>query len=222
MYNIKVFVVDDHAIVREGIKAMFKNAPDMELVGEAENGDETIEKLKYMSPDVILLDIVMPGINGIQLTKLIKQAYPHIQIILLSMEITGQLIGNGIGAGASGYLPKDSSKEILFEAIKKVKSGDKFFAESISEVVFDEFFKNSVRGDRRGGVGFATKISDREMEVLKLIASGKSNREVADELFISIRTVDAHRNHIMKKIDARNTADLVKYAIKNKLIELFD
>lgn len=211
-------VVDDHAIVREGIVSMLEGQPNFEIIGEASNGEEAIELVTVYKPDVILMDIMMTGINGIETTRRILEKTNLPKIIILSMEVTQDLISQSITAGALGYIPKDSKKTELITAIGKVNAGEKYFSPKISEVVFKGFYNQSInKGEEEEGT---SKITKREVEVLKLIASGLSNREIADTLFISIRTVDAHRNHIIQKLKLKTTAELVRYAIKHNIVEL--
>ena len=160
----------------------------------------------------------MTGINGIETTRKIREKYDYPRIIMLSMEVTQTLISDAIQAGAQAYIPKDSRKNELIEAIRKVNSGEQYFSPKISEVVFKGFYDQSVGKD--GNDESENKITKREVEVLKLIASGMSNRDIAESLFISIRTVDAHRNHIMHKLKLKTTAELVRYAIKHKIVDL--
>jgi len=217
MSEIRILVVDDHSLVREGIITMLSIYEDFKVVGDAENGEEAIKKVIKLQPEVILLDINMPGMNGIETAKRILEDTPETKIIILSMEVTQDYISEAIKAGVAGYLAKDTKKDILAEAIRKVMQGEQYFGEKISQVIFKGFYRQS-KGER-----IATQnkdLSKREVEVLRLITSGMSNREIADKLFISIRTVDAHRNHIMQKLNLKSTAELVKYAIREKIIEL--
>lgn len=219
MERINVLVADDHLLVREGIVAMLSNVEDIDTVSVVSNGEEVIETITSANIDVVVMDVMMPGLTGIDTAKIINQVDPRIKIILLSMEVNSDLIAHGINSGASGYLPKDSPKSVLVDAIRTVYQGELFFNHQVTKIVFQDFYVQSKTGNKPAGKNKDT-VSKRELEVLKLISEGKSNREVADTLFISVRTVDAHRNHIMKKINAKSTADLVKYAIKNELITL--
>lgn len=219
MERIKVLVADDHLLVREGIVAMLNHVEDIKTVAVVSNGEEVVNEIKNNGVDVVVMDVMMPGINGIETAKQVTGVDGRIKIILLSMEVNSDLIAQGINAGASGYLAKDSPKSVLIDAIRKVYQGELFFNYQITNTIFRDFYKQSKLGHKMPARDKSV-VSKRELEVLKLISQGKSNREVADELFISVRTVDAHRNHIMKKINAKSTADLVKYAIKNDLITL--
>lgn len=219
MTKIRIMVVDDHAIVRDGIISMLQSHPDFEIIGESSSGEEAVELVSVYKPDIILMDIMMSGIDGIETVRRIKQKNPTPKIIMLSMEVTQDLISQAIKAGAMGYIPKDSKKHELIEAIQKVNSGERHFSTKISEVVFKGFYNESISKTPTGERP-ESKITKREIEVLKLIASGLSNREIADSLFISIRTVDAHRNHIIQKLKLKTTAELVRYAIKHNIVDL--
>lgn len=219
MERIKVLVADDHLLVREGIVAMLNNVEDIKTVAVVSTGEEVIREIKVNDVDVVVMDVMMPGLNGIDTAKIVSDIDSRIKIILLSMEVNSDIIAQGINSGASGYLAKDSPKAVLIDAIRKVSQGELFFNYQITNTIFRDFYQQSKHGNKMMAKG-KNGVSKRELEVLKLISQGKSNREVAEELFISVRTVDAHRNHIMKKIDAKSTADLVKYAIKNDLITL--
>ena len=217
MSKINILVVDDHSLVREGIIAMLSGVDSFSIVGDAASGEESIPIVETLNPDVILMDINMPGLNGIETSKVLLTKNADLRIIILSMDVTQEYISEAIKAGVSGYLAKDSKKDILIQAIRKVNSGEQYFGERVSEVIFKGFYSQS-KGEK---IAKQNKdLSKREVEVLKLIASGMSNRDIADKLFISIRTVDAHRNHIMQKLSLKSTAELVKYAIKEQIIEL--
>lgn len=217
MSAINILVVDDHSLVREGIITMLSIYEDFNIVGDAESGEEAIIKVAETSPDIVLLDINMPpGMNGIETAKKLLTD-TDVKVIILSMEVTQDHISEAIKAGVTGYLAKDIKKEVLAEAIRKVMKGEQFFGEKISQVIFKGFYKQS-KGERAANEN--KDLSKREVEVLQQIATGLSNREIADKLFISIRTVDAHRNHIMQKLSLKSTAQLVKYAIREKIIEL--
>lgn len=220
MNKISILIVDDHALVRDGIIAMLKNEDDIHIIGEAVDGEEAVAKNNELNPDIIIMDIMMPKFNGLEAAKMIKAQHPNSKIIFLSMEVKEDFISEAIKAGASGYIPKDSNKVILINAIRSVFKGEKYFHSMVSELIFNQFYEKSIGNEKAKKTYSAGKISNREVEVLKLIASGFSNSQIAEKLFISVRTVDAHRNHIMQKLELNNTAELVKYAIKNDIIAL--
>jgi DNA-binding NarL/FixJ family response regulator len=217
MASIKIMLVDDHSLVREGINAMLSSYSDLEIIAEAENGSSAIEKLSKFEPDLMLIDINMPGMDGLELSERIVELYPTIKIIILSMDVSITFVKRAIQAGVRGYIPKDSQREILVEAIRKVFQGEKYFSEKVSKVILQGFYNDNLNDKVNQGNSDLTK---REEEILICIATGMPNRDIAEKLFISNRTVDAHRNHIIQKLKVKTTADLVRYAIKNKLIEL--
>lgn len=216
MKTAKILIVDDHALVRDGIISMLVNIEDFEIVGEAADHNEAILKTEIHQPNIILMDIILGDSYGIETATEIKKTFPDVKVIFLSMEVSEKFISEAIKSGANGYIPKDIKKDILIEGIRKVKNGGKFFSERVSEIILEKLYTDTNSTKKKGD----KKLSNRETEVLQLIASGVSNRDIAEQLFISVRTVDAHRNNILQKLVLKSTADLVKYAIKNELIDL--
>jgi len=220
MSNIKVLIVDDHRLLRDGLAALLKEASDIEIVGSVPSGEEAINIFPTLRPDVILMDIMMGGMTGIEATRWLKEQDSHVKVILISSEIKKELVTAGIQCGIDGYLPKDVDFNVLCDAIRTVRGGGRYFNEAITNLVFEDFYQKKKLTNTQGKVTLPNDLTKREQEVLALVASGKSNQEVADDLFISIKTVDTHKNHILDKLGLKNTAELVKYAIKNKLISL--
>jgi len=219
MNKTRVLLVDDHQLLREGLAAMLKDVEHIHVVGSASSGEEAVNMAQSKQPDVILMDIMMKGMSGIEATRWIKEQNPQIKVIIVSMEVNQGLIGEGIKSGIEGYLPKDVDKNTLVQAINKVNAGEKYFSEDITKIVFESFYQQ----EATGGKPEPQKNKDltkRELEVLKEVALGKTNQEVADTLFISIKTVETHKSHILDKLGLKNTAELVKYAIKNEIIEI--
>ena len=218
MKKTRILVVDDHDLVRDGIVSMLNNVEDVQVVADAGDGEEAIEKLKTIDVDIVLTDVQMPNMNGLELTEHVTENFEEVRVVLLSMEVTEEYIGEAVKNGASSYLPKNVRKKELVDAIRAVRDGEEYFPPEISQVIFKSFVqkKNKTKSAQK----VSGKISEREIEVIRLIVDGKSNKEIADELFISVRTVDAHRNHIMTKLELKNTAQLVKYAIKTGLVDL--
>jgi len=213
----KIVIVDDHALLRQGIHSLLEDLDDIEVVATASSGEEAVTLLNTHSPDIFLMDIVMKGMNGIETTRWIKEQNPVAKIILISSEVNKEYISAGIKAGICGYLPKDSSQEILIDAIHTVMKGERYFSPEVTALVFQDFYLKEKEG--KGLPGKKTKeLSKREEEVLILIAGGKSLREAADQLFISVKTIETHKQHIQDKLGFKNTAQLVKYAIDHKLI----
>lgn len=220
MRKIKVLIVDDHRLLRDGLAALLNQADDIEIIGSVPSGEEAISTFSTLKPEVILMDIMMGGMTGIEATRWLKEQDSNVKIILISSEIRKELVTAGIQCGIDGYLPKDVDFSVLCDAIRTVKSGGRYFNEAITNLVFEDFYQKKKLTNTQGKVTLPNDLTKREQEVLALVASGKSNQEVADDLFISIKTVDTHKNHILDKLGLKNTAELVKYAIKNKLISL--
>lgn len=218
--KIKVLIVDDHRIVRQGIHSLLEDCQWIEVVGESQDGSDMLRMIRHYPVDVILLDINLPGLSGIDLLRKLK-SQPEtspIEVIILSMFTQEEYILDAIKAGAKGYLPKNTSRNELLEAIRAVSEGQEYFSPLISGILLKSIVKekqDDQQSDRPEDV-----LSKREIEILILFAKGFSNAEIADKLFISIRTVESHKNHILQKLGLRNNVDLVKYAIKHKLVEL--
>jgi DNA-binding NarL/FixJ family response regulator len=217
MNTIKIILVDDHDIVRDGIKSILQSHSRIKIVGEAGNYDELIKILKLESPDIIILDISIPDKSGIEITRILRKDYPQIKIIILSMYIIDEFIFNSLEAGASAYLPKNTSKKELISAIEHVNEGKEFISDQISNVILKGYLQRIKKGNSENK---NEKLTKREKEILVLFAEGVNNKEIADKLFISIRTVESHKNHIMQKLQLNSTVDLVKYAIKNNYIDI--
>jgi len=218
--KIKVALVDDHTLLREALAITLQQIDDIQIIGSVSSGEEIINKVQALNPHVILMDIMMKGMSGIEATRWIKERNSAIKVILLSAEIKKDFVTAGIQAGIDGYLPKDVEKDILVKAIHAVMNGEKYFNEAITSLVFEDFYKKEKTVHSTQKQLQLTDLSKREMEVLSLIAEGKSNKEVAETLFISTKTVDTHKMHILDKLGLKNTAELVRYAIKNNLIAL--
>ncbi|MEO5600727.1 MAG: response regulator transcription factor [Cyclobacteriaceae bacterium] len=216
--KIKIALVDDHCLIRDAMAIMLQQVHDIEVVCAVPSGEELLNTFQTFNPDVILMDIIMKGMTGIETTKWLKDRNHQVKIILLSSEIKKEFVSVGIQVGIDGYLTKDVGKEILLEAIRAVHKGEKYFNEAITSLVFEDFYRKEKSGDMRQKHLYLKALTKRELEVLSVIANGKSNKEVAEELFISIKTVETHKGHILDKLGLKNVAQLVKYAIKNNLI----
>lgn len=213
--TIKVLIADDHQLFREGLVNLLSSAPDVEVIAEAEDGKEATEKTKKLKPDVLLIDIGMPNMNGIEATRILKKDMPELKIIAVSMHSDRQFVKGILEAGADGYLLKNCTYRQLIDAIQSVKSGKKYLSDDITEMII----KGYLDPTETESEGY-TELSEREMEILKLYAEGKSTREISEKLFISVKTVGTHKQHILEKLGLKTNADLVKYAIKEGLIQL--
>lgn len=215
--KIKVLLVDDHAMFRAGIRMLLETQEDFEVVGEADDGSEAIRKTKELKPDVVLMDIGMKGMNGLDATRNIKKASPATQVLALTMHDSEEYFFEMLEAGASGYVLKEAAPSDLFPAIRAAHQGEAFFYPSVAKKLLDDYLHLAKSGEEKVSYD---GLTDREREVLKLIAQGLTNREVAKRLYLSVNTVEAHRGHIMAKLGLHNRAQLIKYAIKKKLINL--
>jgi DNA-binding NarL/FixJ family response regulator len=211
----KVLIADDHQLFREGLVNLISSAPDIEVIAEAKDGKEATEKSQKLKPDVVLIDIGMPVMNGIEATRIIKKDNPKIKVIAVSMHSDRQFVKGVLEAGADGYLLKNCTYRQLINAVQSVITGKKYLSDDITEMVIQGYLEP----DEVIAEGQAN-LSEREMEVLKLYAEGKSTREISEILFISVKTVGTHKQHIFEKLDLKSNADMVKYAIKEGLIQL--
>lgn len=217
MKPLSVILADDHRIFRDGIKSLLSELEYISIVGEVSTGEELLELLKTTFANIVILDISMPGITGIEATRQVSHQFPQVKTMILSMHTNEEFVINSVKAGAKAYLPKDTGREELLEAIKIVGEGGEYYSKSVS----DSFLKNYIKRSKiEQSLSDECELTQREIEILKLAASGISNKDIADKLFISIKTVDAHKNHIMQKLKLKNTAEMVLYAIKKKIIEV--
>lgn len=215
MKKITVLLADDHRLLREGIKSLLEKAPDIEVVGEANDGTEALAKAQALSPDVVLMDISMPGMNGLEATRQIKALKPATKVLILSMHESNQYISQFLRSGASGYVLKDSAGSELAGAIRSVFQGDAFLYPSIARKLLEEYLQKAQAGEESESFD---GLTGREREILKMIAEGRSNKEIADALSLSVRTVQAHRANLMGKLHMHDRTELVRYAIRKGLI----
>ena len=206
---IKIIIADDHSIIRDGLKALLEKNPKFAVVGEAANGLELINLLQTIPCDVVCTDISMPVMDGIETTKQLNKKHPKLKVICLSMHEQVDYIKKMMETGAMGYIFKDSSQEELQLAIETVYGGKKYFNQKLFDILLN---------DEKSASKNEVILSTREKEILKLIAEEFTNAEIAEKLFISVRTVDTHRQNLLQKLDVKNTAGLVKYAIKSALL----
>lgn len=213
----RILLADDHVMFRQGMKRILEGVADLEVVGEVGDGLKLLERLKKSSPDMVILDISMPNLRGIEATKEIKTAYSEVKVLILTMHKDKEYLYHAISAGADGYLLKEDADTELFSAIETIRRGGNYISPLLSVELADDLAQTF------HGTGFKAPfepLTTREREVLKLIAEGKSNKEVANLLFISVRTVQHHRANIRKKLNIRKTADLVRYAIRKGYVSI--
>lgn len=217
MEKSRVLIVDDHQLIIDGLKAFVSKDESLEFVGECNNGEDAIRYADILNPDIILMDIEMPRVSGIQASEEIKKTHPEIKVLIISMHQEKGLIKKLLERGVDGYLLKNSSQEEVLSAISVVRSGKKYFSEDITLALLDRNI-SGVFGYKSSENGFLTELTDREIEILKAIAEGHTNKEIGEELHISHRTVDTHRTNLMKKLEVNNVAGLIRFAFKNGLI----
>jgi len=217
MNSINVLLAEDHQIVREGLRAMLNLEPDIKVVAEAENGRQAVELVTKVRPDVVVMDIAMPLLNGMEATRQILQSFPGTKILILSAHSDDAYVAMVMAIGASGYLIKQTAAHVLPEAIRAVHQGKTFFSPIIAKRRNHQKQKDRDQGELPGKA--VPTLSAREMEVLQLIAEGKANKETADELHISVKTVEKHRQSLMDKLNIHDTAGLTRYAISMGIIE---
>jgi DNA-binding NarL/FixJ family response regulator len=212
MDKIKVLLVDDHAIMRDGIRALLSVHSDIEIVGEASEGKEAIEKTQELAPDVIVMDLAMAGMDGLEATRRISKQDPKVKVIVLTQYSNKEYILSAIKAGAAGYIPKRALGSDLVSAIRTVHTGDSFLHPSAAVALIEDYRQQAKTADPYD------QLTPREREVLKLVADGRSNREIADLLVLSVKTVTGHRMRLMEKLDIHSQAELIRYAIRKGLI----
>ncbi len=212
METIKILLADDHLMIRDGIKLMLKKSLGMEIVAEASNGAEVISYLeKYASKiDIVLMDINMPEMNGIEATQIITDKFKPVKVLVLTMHAEGTYITNMLKAGALGYVLKESGTDELITAIKTVANGQKYYTNEVSVTLINSLMSDDKPKD--------SQLSERELEVLAHIATGETNKKIGDKLCISGRTVETHRRNILEKLAVKNTAEMIRYAIENRIV----
>jgi DNA-binding NarL/FixJ family response regulator len=217
MEKIKLLVVDDHKLMLQGIVSLFTGKDKFEIVGTANSAEDAINKARTTQPDVILMDIKMQGMSGIEACRWIKDQDENIKIILLSMEVRKDFLSIGIQSGISGYLPKDIDDQELFAAVEAVHRNKQYFTEAITKLVFEDYFQQQkIKTLPKGKL--PDELTKRESEVVQLVAHGMTNKQIAESLFISVKTVETHKSHILDKLGLSNSGELMKFALTNNLV----
>ena len=215
MKKLKILLADDHVVMRSGLRALLERQPNLEVVGESENGRNTVDLAASLKPDVIVMDIGMPVLNGIEATKTIATEQPNTAVIILSMHADESYVMRALKAGARGYLLKDSAPGDLINAIQAVSQNKSFFSPKVSRILSEDYVRLL---KQKGGVDSYDLLTSREQEILQLLAEGKANKEVAADLNISPYTVETHRKHILEKLNLHNPAELILYAVRKGII----
>jgi len=215
--RIKLLLVDDHPVVRKGIRSYLENVDSVKVLGEATNGEEAVAMTRELSPDVVLMDIEMPKMSGLEATQAIRKEFPGIKILILTVHNTKYYVMQILQAGAKGYVLKDAPPEVLLKGIEAVMESDSFFSHDLSQVVLNQYLAEEADATCASAISNLTK---REIEVLEKIAAGESNKEIADHLGMGVRTVETHRERVMDKLNIHSVAGLTKYAITNGIAKL--
>lgn len=215
MAPIRILLADDHTVVRDGLRALVEKQPDMSVVGEAADGRETIRLAEEQSPDVVIMDIAMPNMNGIEATRRIVASKPQTAVLILSMHQDESYVLRSLKAGARGYLLKDSVRSDVIEAIRAVVQGRSFLTRKVSRILQEDYVREM---ERRGVEDSYDLLTDREREILQLVAEGRTNKEVASILNISLTTVETHRTHILQKLNLHSVPELILYAVRKGII----
>lgn len=215
MSEIRVLLVDDHAILRAGLRALLGYYADIKVVGEAQNGEEALDQVDKYRPKVVLMDVAMQGMNGLETTRLIRQRYPCTRVLVLSQHEDRQYVIPLLRAGAAGYIPKRAMGKDLINAIRAVSEGETYLHPSVSTIVLEEMCENQPSNGKIN----PDSLTQREIEVLEHIVHGMTNAQIAVALSLSVKTVEWHRSNLMSKLDIHNVADLVRYALQHGLVE---
>ena len=214
--KIRVLLADDHTILRAGLKMMLNAQPDIEAVGEASDGRQAISEAERLSPDVVIMDITMPECNGIEATRHIKRLLPDVRVLVLTMHENEEYLFQTLRAGAAGYMLKEAADTDLISAIRVVASGRFYLSPSAQSMLVSDYLQRVHTGEERDSY---SALTEREREILKLVAEGYTNSQIGERLFISPKTVDTHRTHVMDKLNLHSRAELVRYAMRRGLLE---
>ncbi|MBC3785531.1 DNA-binding NarL/FixJ family response regulator [Spirosoma sp. LMG 31448] len=233
MTATKLMLVDDHSIVRDGIRLLLEQAEGLEIIDEANDGEEALDKLKSHHservegaangksntlPDMVLMDISLPGMSGIQTTQVISRLYKGVRVLMLSMHNNEDYILRSVEAGAYGYILKDSSSDEMIKAIRTIAGGEKYYSSPVASIILSGYMQQLKKGDKHSRAERQSKLSNKEKEILQFLVDGMSSREIAEKLQLSVRTVDNHRANMMRRLQVRNAAELVRMAVEDKLI----
>jgi DNA-binding NarL/FixJ family response regulator len=217
MGQIRVLLADDHGLLRKGVRSVITQDPGITIVGEASNGEEAVRLAEELSPDVVVMDVAMPGLNGLDAAASITRKGKRTAVIVLTMYSDEEYLVRAVSAGVRGYLLKDSAEPDIIRAVKAVAAGNTFFSPAIADMLFDDYLIRLQHSEVQDSYELLT---DRERQVLQLLAEGRTNKEVATALDLGVSTVETHRMNLMKKLGIRNTAELVLYAVRKKILRV--
>jgi len=214
--SVTVLLVDDHPIVRQGLRNLLDSMPDFKVVGEAGDGLQALEMVEKVQPQVLVIDVVMPGLTGLEVTQRVKRQWPAVKVIILSMQNNEAYVVSALKSGASGYILKDTGPEELVDAIRTVVKGERYLSKQLSERIINAYVSKMDEAE----VDPYDTLTNREKEILHLVAEGYTNQEIAERLFISPRTAELHRSNVLNKLSLKNQIDLVRFAIKRGILPL--
>ncbi|HZR33517.1 MAG TPA: response regulator transcription factor [Terriglobales bacterium] len=217
MARVRILIADDHSVVRRGLRSLLESRPDWQVVGDAATGREAVEHARRLKPDIVILDMTMPELNGLEATRQILKQAPHTEVLILTMHSSEEVAREVLRAGARGFLLKSDADNALLTAVETLSRHKPFLTPHVTELVLEKYV-----GEDAGlgaNVHSADRLTPREREVIQLVAEGKSNKEVASSLGVSTKTVEAHRANIMNKLDLHSVSDLVRYAVRNKIVQ---
>jgi two-component system response regulator DegU len=218
MGKINIVLADDHVLVRNGIKAMLESEPDIHVVGEAGNGSEALERAKNLKPDILVLDIRMPEMTGLEAAARLSEYAPATKAVILSMHDSEEYVLQALASGAYGYLLKDTDKNEFIRALKQIHGGSKYFSGAVSNVLANQLLNAKPASTTRASVDDSYRLTKKEKEILRMIIDGKQNKDIADTFGKSVRTIETHRFNIMKKLGVNNGVDMINKAVKENLI----
>lgn len=219
MKKIRVYLADDHLILRDGLRRIFESEARYEIIGESGDGKEALEEIEQLKPDISIIDISLPSMIGIEIVRQLKKYYPDLKIIILTRHENRAYVEQTLKYGVNGYVLKDAAVDDLLHAVETVLGGNIYLSPRITKNLVHDFFSGANRAPSGDDYNLPNRITPRERQILKLLAEGRNNREIAELLHIALKTVKVHRANLMKKLDAHNLADLIKYAVQTDLIE---
>jgi DNA-binding NarL/FixJ family response regulator len=214
MTALRILIVDDHAVVRRGVRALLESQPGWEVAGEAATGREAVELAKQLQPDIVIMDLSLPELNGLDATRQIRKALPRTEVLVLTMHHSEELARNVLQAGARGYVLKSDADQNLIAAVDSLRQHKPFLTSTVTAFVLDDYIHKN-----EGEASAYAVVTPRERQIIQLLAEGRSNKETASELGVSVKTVEAHRANIMRKLRLRSASDLVRYAIRNRIVQ---
>lgn len=216
----RILVADDHEVVRRGLCALLQGQPDWEVCGEAGDGREALEKTQKLKPDVVILDIGMPSLNGLEATRQILKTIPHTKVLILTLHDSDQVVREVLNAGARGFLLKSDAARDLVAAVEALRRDKTYFTSKVAAMVLEGYLKNGTPGVQPTAPQTRNRLTPREREIVQLLAEGKSTKEVAVALGLSVKTAETHRSNIMRKLELHSVSDLVLYAVRNNIVHV--